>query len=164
MLDKLKSWLAGPGASDSSGEEDDSTARLALAALLVEAALMDGDFTQEERAAVTALLQRRFDLGETDCGRLVARAEAAQAESAQLYQFTRTLNDELNHAEKIRVVEMLWSVAYADGTLDPYEDLLIRRTAGLLHVTDRERGDARKRALAPGESGEGGIGGDETST
>jgi len=156
MLDKLKSWLAGPSASDPSENGDDSTAPLALAAMLVEAALMDGDFKPEERAAVTALLQRRFDLGANDCARLVARAEAAQAESAQLYQFTRTLNDELNHGEKVRVIEMLWSVAYADGELDPYEDLLIRRTAGLLHVTDRERGEARKRALAQN------TGGDET--
>ncbi len=157
MLDKLKSWLAGPASSGSSPEGEESTAPLALAALLVEAALMDGDFTPEERTAVSALLQRRFDLGAADCGRLVSRAEAVQAESAQLYQFTRTLNDELNHAEKIRVIEMLWSVAYADGVLDPYEDLLIRRTAGLLHVTDRERGDARKRALARAKDG------DETS-
>lgn len=147
MLDKLKTWLAGSTPSDPADAQDDATARLALAALLVEAALMDGDFRAEERAAVTALLQRRFDLGADDCARLVSRAEAAQAESAQLYQFTRTLNDELNHDEKIRVIEMLWSVAYADGELDPYEDLLIRRTAGLLHVTDRERGEARKRAL-----------------
>jgi uncharacterized tellurite resistance protein B-like protein len=43
---------------------------------------------------------------------------------------------------------MLWQVAYADGVLDPEEDLLIRRVAGLIHVTDRERVLARQRALA----------------
>jgi uncharacterized tellurite resistance protein B-like protein len=154
MLDKLKSWLAGPSSSDAPENADEAAAHLALAALLVEAALMDGDFKPEERAAVTALLQRRFNMGAGDCARLVSRAEAAQSESAQLYQFTRTLNDELNHREKIGVIEMLWSVAYADGALDPYEDLLIRRTAGLLHVTDRERGDARKRALAQSDGEE----------
>lgn len=155
MLDKLKSWLTGAVASGPSRDEAPDAAPLALAALLVEAAMMDGDFSDEERAAVSVLLQRRFDLGQADCARLIARARVAQSEATQLYRFTRALNDELNHHEKVRVIEMLWTVAYADGTLDPYEDLLIRRTAGLLHVTDRERGDARKRArLAHGAAGD----------
>ena len=42
---------------------------------------------------------------------------------------------------------MLWEVAYADGVLDPHEDVLLRQIAGLIHVPDRERGLARKRAL-----------------
>jgi uncharacterized tellurite resistance protein B-like protein len=42
---------------------------------------------------------------------------------------------------------MLWKVAYSDGILDPYEDMLLRQIAGLIHVSDQERGSARKRAL-----------------
>jgi uncharacterized tellurite resistance protein B-like protein len=42
---------------------------------------------------------------------------------------------------------MLWDVAYADGVLDPEEDLLIRRISGLIHVTDRERVLARQEVL-----------------
>jgi len=42
---------------------------------------------------------------------------------------------------------MLWEVAYADGVLDPHEDMLLRQIAGLIHVPDRERGLARKRAV-----------------
>ena len=32
---------------------------------------------------------------------------------------------------------MLWKVAYADGVLDAYEDMLLRRIAGLIHVSDQ---------------------------
>ena len=39
-------------------------------------------------------------------------------------------------------------MAYADGVLDPEEDLLIRRIAGLIYVTDRDRVLARQRVLA----------------
>ena len=49
--------------------------------------------------------------------------------------------------ERVGMVEMLWEVAYADGVLDPEEDLLIRRVAGLIHVTDRERVVARQQVL-----------------
>ena len=47
-----------------------------------------------------------------------------------------------------QIIEMLWKVVYADGVLDPYEDMLLRRIAGLIYVPDRERGMARQRALA----------------
>ena len=43
---------------------------------------------------------------------------------------------------------MLWEVAYADGVLDPLEDALLRRVAGLIDVSDHERGTARLRVCA----------------
>ena len=43
---------------------------------------------------------------------------------------------------------MLWEVVYADGVLDPEEDLLVRRIAGLIYIEDRERIYARQRVLS----------------
>jgi uncharacterized tellurite resistance protein B-like protein len=40
---------------------------------------------------------------------------------------------------------MLWDVAYSDGVLTGDEDGLIRRVAGLIYVSDRDRGDAKLR-------------------
>ena len=45
-------------------------------------------------------------------------------------------------------MQTLWEVAQADGTVDPFEDQLLRRIGGLIHVTDRDRGMARKQAQA----------------
>jgi uncharacterized tellurite resistance protein B-like protein len=50
--------------------------------------------------------------------------------------------------ERVDLVEMLWEVAFADGVLDPEEDLLIRRIAGLIAVSDRDRVLARQRVVA----------------
>ena len=58
------------------------------------------------------------------------------------------INDHYDHADRLAVMEMLWEVVYADGRLHAYEANLIRRVGGLLHITDRERGEARKRVLA----------------
>ena len=41
------------------------------------------------------------------------------------------------------MVEMLWEVAFADGNLDHFESNLISRIAGLIFVSDRDRGDAK---------------------
>ena len=46
------------------------------------------------------------------------------------------------------MIEMLWDVACADGVIHDFEANLVRRVAGLIHVSDRDSGAARKRALA----------------
>jgi uncharacterized tellurite resistance protein B-like protein len=65
-----------------------------------------------------------------------------------LYGLTRTVKDKLDEEGRIELMEALWEVVYADGELHDYEGQLMRRLSGLLYVTDRESGEARKRALA----------------
>jgi len=55
-----------------------------------------------------------------------------------LRKFTRLLHEQLSEQEKSQIVEMLWQVAYADATLDKYEDNLVRKIAGLLYLPDSE--------------------------
>ena len=121
--------------------------QLAAAALLVEAATMDDSFDAAERATILQLLTGRFGLSAEEGEELLADAEAEVARSNQLYAFTKPIKDALDHEERIEIVEMLWEVAYTDGALHDYEASLIRRVTGLLHVSDRESGAARKRAL-----------------
>lgn len=122
--------------------------RLAAAALLVEAAVMDGHFDAAERATVQGLLAARFglDAGETEA--LIASAERAVAAAHGIFRFTNAIKSHFSDAERIELIEMLWEVACADGVVDDYEDNLLRRIAGLIYVTDRDRGLARKRVLA----------------
>ena len=68
-------------------------------------------------------------------------------QSTQLYPLTRVITDRFSEDERIRMIEMLWSVAYANRRLHDYEASLVRRVAGLIHVADRENGAARKRVL-----------------
>ena len=42
---------------------------------------------------------------------------------------------------------MLWKVCLVDGKLEPYEDMLIRRIAGLIYVDDKNRNVAKKKAM-----------------
>jgi uncharacterized tellurite resistance protein B-like protein len=121
--------------------------RIAAAALLVEAAAVDDSFDEAERGAIREVLQRHFSLGVEDGHRLLEAGERTRDASAQLYGFARTVNDRLDMAERIALIEMLWEVAYADGELDPLEDTLLRRVGGLVDVSDRDRGLARRRVL-----------------
>lgn len=121
---------------------------MATACLLVEAAQMDDDFDIGERAKIGELVQRRFGLSAADSDSLLQAAEEKVAQSVEIFGFTREIKDTCSPEERIEVMEMLWDVAYADGELHDLEANLMRRLAGLLHVTDRDSGLARKRVLA----------------
>ena len=122
--------------------------RLSVAILLLEAARQDDTFDVKERAMIESLLTSRFDLTPSECTALMAAAEARAAQMVQLHGHTSHVAEVLSPAERVQLIEMLWDVAYADGVLDPEEDLLIRRIAGLIYVSDRDRVLARQRVLA----------------
>ena len=127
---------------------DEADKRLAAAALLVETALMDGDFGSDERRTIDALLRTRFGLDDAEAAALIAEAEERAAASLGVFRFTSAAKTHFSHEERVQLIEMLWEVAYADGVLHDYEDNLLRRVAGLIYVTDQERGLARQRVMA----------------
>lgn len=147
MFDQLLKLIVG-GGTPAKGAATDQ--RMAVAALLVEAARMDQTFGADERDTIARLLTARFELSSDEATKLIETADEKLAATAQYFRFTHELNTNMSAQEKIEVIEMLWSVAYADGTLDAHEDQLIRQIAGLIHVTDRDRMLARKRALGEG--------------
>lgn len=143
MMDLIRSLLGRPAATP----EVDKL-RLAVAALLVEAATLDGRFDETERARVLALLTTRFDLDQDGASRLLAQAQDAAARSVQLVGMTQLIKNSFDYDQRVELLEMLWEVAYADGQLHDYEANLLRRMAGLVYVSDQDAGAARKRVVA----------------
>jgi len=131
-----------PKADTGAGAND---LQLAVGALLVVAATRDDMFDAAEEIAIERILRERFDLSEDETKNLLASATGKAAESLEMFGFVRRILRESDEAERIKIIEMLWEVAYADGVLDPHEDALVRRVAGLIYVSDRDRGAARRR-------------------
>jgi uncharacterized tellurite resistance protein B-like protein len=120
---------------------------LAVAALLVELARMDDKASAGERRTIERLLVRMFGLDAGSVQSLVDRADREMQRSAQYFPFTQQICRHASAEMRVQIIEMLWTVAYSNGVLDPHEDALIRQIAGLIQVSDWERGAARKRAL-----------------
>ncbi|MBT6119629.1 MAG: TerB family tellurite resistance protein [Rhodospirillaceae bacterium] len=135
---------------DDRAEEEHSRDELevAVCVLLCQAARMDDDFDLRERDTIRQLMRERFGLPEAEAEALVEAADAKAEASADLWQYARLVKERFTHPERIEMIEMLWEVAYADGVLHDYEAHLLRRIAGLIYVTDQERGTSRKRVLA----------------
>jgi uncharacterized tellurite resistance protein B-like protein len=145
MINRILALFDGAGGSALSRTDE---LHVAAAALLVEAASMDGDFNGAEHARIAALLKDRFALSVEETETLIEEAVSAVNETGQLYGFTRVLKDRYESDDRIRMIEMLWEVAFADGQVDHFESNLIRRIGGLLFVTDRDRGLAKQRVMA----------------
>ena len=94
----------------------------------------DFDESADEQQKIVALLASHFELTDTEAADLVARAQSALEESVCLFDFTRALHESLDHEQKAEVIRLLWKVAHADGTLDKYEDYLVKKVAELLYV------------------------------
>jgi uncharacterized tellurite resistance protein B-like protein len=151
MLNRLADFLVGrsmPAIGNHAADE----MHLAVAALLIEAARMDSTFDAAERGSIEALLASKFDLDGQAVRQLIDDAQRKVENSTQYFPFTNAISKNMTIEQRTEIIEMMWSVAYSDGVLDPHEDMLLRQVAGLLHVPDRERGLARQRALAAAAS------------
>ena len=144
----LKAWITrNLGGTPEEDEAARGQARnLAVAALLVEVLRADYDVADDERRQVVASIRGILGLDDAQCEQLLVEAEQRVDRAHDLHQFTAEINRELAHEEKLRLVEQLWRVASADTVVHKYEEHIIRRICGLLHVSHREFIAAKLRA------------------
>lgn len=146
MLDKMKSMFTEPVAETAAPQSD--ALHIAAAALLVRAAQIDGQMDAHETKLLERLVGPHFGLDDQAAAMLIDEARHAAEEASDLFQFTNRINSHFGEAHKIMLVELLWQIVLADGVVDDYEANLMRRVAGLIHVTDQQAGQARKKAKA----------------
>ena len=109
--------------------------QLASAALLIEVAKADADFSDGERAALLKLLRNTFDLDDEGLAALESLAAERSSDAVSLHEFTRVIVDACEPEERCQLVGLMWQVAFSDDHLDKYEEHLIRKVADLLYVS-----------------------------
>ncbi|MBA2548936.1 MAG: TerB family tellurite resistance protein [Burkholderiaceae bacterium] len=119
---------------------------LATAALLAEVVRSDADVQPAERDVVLRAVREKFGLSETEAQTLIQLAEEEVRTAADYYQFTSLVNRHFSQPQKLRVVELMWQVAYADAELSAHENHVLRRIAELLHVPHADYIVAKMRA------------------
>ncbi len=123
--------------SVSGGRRHESPQR-ATAALLLEVARADYHVAKDERHVIVNAVQEMFGLSPQETAELVALAESEMEDATCLYEFTRLVNDHFDHEQKLKVVENLWQVAFANLDKDKYEEHLIRRVCDLIYVSHKD--------------------------
>lgn len=112
--------------------------KLAVAALLVHLAAVDGQMNDEERLAIRAALMDHYSLDEAGVENLVTQASLRDAEAVDFYKFTSTLSS-LDVDDRIEIVRMMWQVVFADKKNHEMEDNMVWRVAELIGVSSRDR-------------------------
>ena len=125
----------------------DQEGRMACAALMTRAAWLDGTLDKVEERALRDLMMKRFEISDREADEILTVAADDLDTSNDLYRYTKDLRDNFDADERLKLIEMIWEVVYADGVLHDFEATLMRRLAGLLYVDDRDSGEAKKRVM-----------------
>ena len=145
LKDLFDAALAPPRAAASPIDREHAL-QLATAVLLVEVMRSDAELAAEERMAVLAALRSEFALADDELARLVELAERTARDATDFHSFTSRINEGFDMQQRIRIIEFMWQVAYADGHLDAHENHVMRRIADLLYVPHGAYVNAKTRA------------------
>jgi len=136
MFERIMGLLKGGGEADNGDRFE--RVQVATCALLLEVALSDGHYQSVEARVVHDLLGEKFGLSAAAVAELIDYSQQYREESTDLFQFAREINAHFSREEKADVMEGIWRVIYADGTLDKFEDALARQLATLLRLDHKD--------------------------
>jgi len=112
--------------------------QVATAALLVEIAEADGDFSDDERKRIIDLMKAEFNLDDECVKELLDLSEQKVKDSISVYEFTSVINESFNQQEKLDLIKNLWRIIYQDGKLDSHEDRLIKIIGSTMNLEHRD--------------------------
>ena len=116
----------------------DHEKHLACAALLIEVAVIDQKFDQNEFEAMQKILVEHFNIEEKECKELIDSAQQESSNASSTYQFTQLVNQHCSIEDKFSLLKGMWCIAYADNDLDKYEEYIIRKVSGLIHMSHND--------------------------
>ena len=119
-------------------ESNENKIQVATAALYVEIAAADGDFSEDEREKIVFAVKENFNLSEQCVNELIELSEETVKKSVSVYEFTSVLNHHLSRDEKLQLLRNLWKLVYTDGRLDKYEDRLIKIIGSTLNLDHKD--------------------------
>ena len=147
MLNLSKFFAKQTGGVDAESVPKDETERVQVAtcAFLLEMAHSDEEFSDTERDTILAIVQKQFDLSKAMAHELLDLSGREREKSTDLWQFAKVIRENYSPEEKSKVMETIWEVIYADGTLDPHEDYLVHKLSKLLGLSHKQLIDAKLR-------------------
>ena len=111
---------------------------LATAVLLIEVSRADFDQDPTELEHIKRLLLDHLSLCEEEIDVLLEHAHQEADHLVSIQHVTRIMNQHMDQEGKRQVIEMMWSVVYADGDKHHYEEHLMRQVAELLYVSHED--------------------------
>ncbi len=152
MIDFVKKYFGKTSPDDPKRQKKDTShdIRIATCALLLEMSSIDGEFSESERENIISILKNDYELSDEHAVALLDASRDELENSLDMWRFASLINKNYSIEEKERVIEMIWSIAYADENLDKHEDYLVHKMAKLLRLTHKQLIDAKLKAKGAG--------------
>ena len=139
MFDIVKKFVTDLATQEEPKDFIHDKMQLAEAALMYHVIAVDGVIREAEKTRMLELLSQQFNLNEEETKALAIDAKTADHEAIDLYSFTSVLKRALDEEDRIKIIEHLWEMVFADGELHELEDNIVWRIAELLAVDSRNR-------------------------
>ncbi|MEH6951546.1 TerB family tellurite resistance protein [Nitrobacter sp. NHB1] len=154
MLDRLRHFITEVVTLEAPEHRsfDETGCKLAATALFIHVISLDGEPSDVEIRKLHELIESRFGLTPGTADKLIASAALEEGEAVDLYRFTSVLMRSLNDEDRLRIVEMMWELVYADGRVTEFEENVVWRAADLLAISSRDRIELKHRVAGKGSA------------
>jgi len=147
MFSNLKSAIQKITSKEKKEEEYKGEDIQAVIILLLEACQIDGETDEVEIEYINKLLINKFNFTESESKENINQAISNSEERVEIFSQIKIILNEMDHKERVDVIEMMWGVILSDGVVDDFEANLMRRMNGLLYISGIESAEAKERAM-----------------
>jgi len=134
LLEKASEGLAGSAGQQAVWQNAGlSETQFMAVVLLLQLSHADFDSTEQEQQLVLGYLQREYQLAPDIAQQVLAQANQLAADATCLHAYTSKLKV-LSETERLVLLNQLWQLAWADGSVDPNEEMMLRKVADLLFI------------------------------
>lgn len=134
LLEKASEGLAGNAGQQAVWQNAGlSETQFMAVVLLLQLSHADFDSTEQEQQLVLGYLQREYQLAPDIAQQVLAQANQLAADATCLHAYTSKLKV-LSETERLVLLNQLWQLAWADGNVDPNEEMMLRKVADLLFI------------------------------
>ena len=146
IVKKFKDWLLS-GSDSAPGTDAEESIKMAAAILMLEISRADQEMSILELETACTALAQQFALTDEEANEFLQYAIEQHEQHVSAHELIRTLNSRLSEAEKIKLVETLWHIAFINGDLHKYEEYHIRKISDWLYVRHSDFIRAKHKAL-----------------
>ncbi|GAB4143693.1 MAG: hypothetical protein Fur0015_12050 [Ignavibacteriales bacterium] len=139
-MSKILNYFFNPLSSDENKKysEMNNELGIATAALFLEAAYADENFSDEEKSLIIKMISQQFKLDENETNEILKLAEDKIKKSISFYEFTSILNRELTKEQKFEILKNIWRLLFSDKILSSHEEYFIRTIARNLRLEHKD--------------------------
>tara|TARA_Y100001970_G_scaffold40582_1_gene50007 strand:- start:9199 stop:9636 length:438 start_codon:yes stop_codon:yes gene_type:complete len=130
--------------NENTDDSDEINLDLAIIVILLRASSIDGSKDELELSMIKDIAVQDLNIEEDDFIDLYSKAIEEEDFSADIYKWTKIINDNCDEDSKLKIFRLACKIVNADGNIDPFESNFTRRLSGLLYINDKQAGEIKK--------------------